>query len=70
MAVKAAEMIDGVRGLLVTDVVLSETSYVLTSVYKLPRSVAVDHLIELPSKDNISLYGLDKGIVVQGLLNV
>ena len=68
MAVKAARMIDRVDGLLVTGVVLSETAHVLTSVYKLPRQVAVDYLIELLSKSNITLFGLDKGLVIQGLL--
>ncbi|MEW6033429.1 MAG: PIN domain-containing protein [Chloroflexota bacterium] len=68
LAEKAAEIIDGVEPLRVTDVVLAETAYVLTSVYGISRSVVVDHLIAFLQKENISPFALDKGLVLQALL--
>ncbi len=64
----AAQVIDREDGLRVTDVVLVETGYVLTSVYQVPRDVVVDHLIALLQKRNISPFALDKGLVLQALL--
>lgn len=68
LAEKAAQIIDREEHLHVTDVVLAETAYVLTSVYGVARSVVVDHLIALLQKENISPFGLDKGVVLQALL--
>ena len=68
LAERAARVIDGEEGLLVTDVVLAETAYVLTSVYRIPRSAVVDHLIAFLQKQNVSPFALDKGTVLQALL--
>jgi len=68
LAEQAARVVDGAEDLQVTDVVLAETAYVLTSVYRVPRDVVVDHLIALLQKQNISPFALDKGIVLQALL--
>lgn len=68
LAEQAARVVDGAEGLQVTDVVLAETAYVLTSVYRVPRDVVVDHLVTLLQKQNISPFALDKGIVLQALL--
>jgi len=68
MAEQAARVIDGEEGLQITDVVLAETAYVLTSVYRISRSVAVDHLVAFLQKQNISPFVLDKGLVLQALL--
>ena len=68
MAEQAARIIDGDADLQVTDVVLAETAYVLTSVYQIPRDVVVDHLIDFIQKHNVTPFGLDKGTVIQGLL--
>jgi predicted nucleic acid-binding protein len=68
MAEQAAQVIDGRGYLQVTDVVLAETAYVLTSVYQVPRDVVVDHLVALLQKENIPPFALDKGLVLQGLL--
>ena len=67
-AEQAAKIIDEVDDLLVTDVVLTETAYVLTSVYQVPREVAVDHLIAFLQKENISPFALDKSLVLHALL--
>ena len=68
LAERAAQIIDKEQGLLVTDVVLAETAYVLTSLYQLPRAIVVDHLLAFMQKYNISPFGLDKDIVLQALL--
>lgn len=68
LAEKAAKIIDGEELLQVTDGVLAETAYVLTSVYGISRSVVVDHLIAFLQKANISPFALDKGVVLQSLL--
>lgn len=68
LAEQAAGIIDEVDGLLVTDVVLTETAYVLTSVYQVPREVVVDHLIAFLQKENIAPFVLDKSLVLHALL--
>ena len=68
LAEQAANIVDRGDDLLLTDVVIAETAYVLTSVYRVPRDVVVDHLISFLQKRNISVFGLDKGLVLQGLL--
>ncbi len=68
LAEKAAQIIDVEESLRITDVVIAETAYVLTSVYRIPRKVVVDHLVAFSQKENISAFALDKGIVLQALL--
>jgi predicted nucleic acid-binding protein len=68
MAEKAARVIDRDEPLYLTDVVLVETAYVLTSVYGISRSVVVDHLIAFLQRENIFAFSLDKGKVLQALL--
>ena len=68
LAEQAARTIDREDNLLVTDVVLTETAYVLTSVYQVAREVVVDHLIAFLRKENVSPFGLDKSLVLHALL--
>ena len=68
LAEQAARIIDGEDELKVTDVVVAETAYVLRSVYGVARSVTVDHLVALLQKQNVSTFGLDKSLVLHGLL--
>jgi len=68
LAEQAAQVIDSEEDLQVTDVVLAETAYVLTSVYQISRSVVVDHLIAFLQKENVFPFALDKGLVLQALL--
>lgn len=51
-----------------TEGILTETAYVLTSFYEVPRERVVDSLIELVGKENVTLHGLGKEVVVQALL--
>ena len=68
LAEQAARIIDGEDDLQLTDVVLVEAAYVLTSVYQVPREIVVDHLIAFLQKENITPFGLDKGLALQALL--
>lgn len=68
LAEQAAGIIDEVDDLLITGVVLTETAYVLTSVYHVSREIVVDHLIALLQKENISTFALDKSLAIQALL--
>lgn len=53
LAERAVRVIDGQERLQVTDVVIAETAYVLMSVYGIPRSVVVNHLVDFLQKENI-----------------
>jgi predicted nucleic acid-binding protein len=68
LAERAARIIDREENLLVNDVVIAETADVLTSVYKIPREVVVDHLILFVQKSNIQPFALDKDLLLQALL--
>lgn len=68
LAEVAARVIDGEDELLVTDVVLVETAYVLTSVYDVPRETVVDHLIAFLRKANIDTFRIEKDLVLEALL--
>lgn len=69
LAEVSAEMIDGVAPLLVTDVVIVETAYVLMSVYEVPRAAVVDGLIALLSKANIDTFRLGKDLALEALMH-
>ena len=68
LAERASQVIDQEDGLLVSDVVIAETAYVLISVYKVPREIVVDYLILFIQKQNISPFALEKDNLLQALL--
>ena len=75
LAQAAIDIVDGAQELWITDVVLAEPSYVLSSVYQLlssvyqlSRALIVGQLIEFVQKQNIIVYGISKGFVIQALL--
>ena len=63
-----AQVIDGGDDLTVTEGVMIETAYVLTKFYAVPRSVAVDVMIEFLTKSNINVAPLKKPQVIEALL--
>ncbi len=63
----SAQVIDGEDPLLITDIVLFETAYVLRSEHDVPREAIVDHLIALLRKENIDAFRLDKHLVIEAL---
>jgi predicted nucleic acid-binding protein len=68
LAEQAARIIDSPEKVGITGVVLTETAYVLLSVYGIPRDVVVDHLIAFLQKENVFPVSLDKSILLLALL--
>ena len=68
LAERASQVIDQEEDLQISDVVIAETAYVLTSVYKVPREVVVDNLVLFLQKRNVSPFALDKDSLLQALL--
>ena len=68
MAEQATAILDHSSDLVVTDVALAETAFVLTSVYRIPRERVVDSLVQLVQKPNLAIFGLDKDVVTNALL--
>ncbi|MDQ3387973.1 MAG: PIN domain-containing protein [Gemmatimonadota bacterium] len=64
----ARRIVDETERLMLTDVVLPETAFVLLSFYAVPREAIVDSLVDLLCKNNIAMHGLDKDVVIQALL--
>jgi predicted nucleic acid-binding protein len=68
MATRAARILDNKATATVTDVVIAETAYVLSSVYGVARPAIVDGLVAFIQKRNLVILGLPKTAVIQGLL--
>lgn len=60
MAARAAAIIDSERQLVLSELVLLETAYVLTSVYRVPRAQVADALLDLVQRSNLQLANLAK----------
>ncbi len=67
MARRAAKVIDTTNELLVTDVVLMETAYVLMENYHVPSERVMDLLAALITRHNVSVFALDKTLVLEAL---
>ena len=66
-AAEASRIIEEVENLQVSAVALTETAFVLQSVYHISRENIVDDLTDLVQRDNISVYAMDKNLVLEGL---
>jgi predicted nucleic acid-binding protein len=67
MAARAAEVIDGSAEIVLSEVVLVESAYVLESVYGVPRAELVDALISFIQRRNIKLLKLSKPLALDAL---
>ena len=67
MAEAAATLIDSNRSLVLSEVILAETAYVLSSVYGISRSAVVDALSAFIQRRNIRLLNLSKPLALQAL---
>ena len=67
MSDQTTQIIEEVDDLTITEGILGETAFVLTSVYGKSRSEVVGSLIDLVERDNISTYAMDKSLVLRGL---
>lgn len=68
LASYSARVIDGEPDLLITDVVIAETAYVLSSVYGISRAAVVDRLIRFLRRENVDTFRLPKETVILALL--
>jgi predicted nucleic acid-binding protein len=60
MAARAAAIIDSERQFVLSEMVVLETAYVLTSFYRVPRAEVVDALLDLVQRSNLRLASLAK----------
>lgn len=67
MAQEAARVIDSDERLVLSELAILETAYVLTSVYQIPRADIVDALMELVQRRNVLLPILPKPRVLAAL---
>lgn len=67
MAEAAARIIDSDQLLILSEVILAETAYVLSSVYGVPRAAVVDALSALIQRRNIRLLNLSKVWALEAL---
>lgn len=67
MAEKASQVIDSDDPLILSELVLVETAYVLSSVYEYERSELVDALMYFIQRQNIQLLQLPKALVLEAL---
>ena len=67
MAERATEVIESDEILVLSEMVLLETAYVLSSVYQVPRDILVDILSELVQRANLRLATLPKDRVLEAL---
>lgn len=68
LADRAAEVLDAEAELRLTDVVIVEAAYVLSTVYGIPREAIVDALIALIQKKSVTLFALEKQYALEALL--
>ena len=65
---KAVRIIHKGPNLWIPDVVFTETTYVLGRQYGFSIERTIDHLIALVERNNVSVYGMEKSLVLEGLL--
>lgn len=67
LAERAARLLEGEEQLVVSEVVLVETAYVLTQVYEVSREATVDALVELVQRRNVALLEISKPLAIEAL---
>ena len=67
LAERAARVLESEERLVVSELVLVEAAYVLTTVYEVAREAAVDALIDLVQRRNLVLLQLDKPLALAAL---
>lgn len=67
MAAQSQAVIEGEEELVLSEVALAETAFVLSSYYGVPRHDLIDALIELVSRSNLRLHTLTKARALAAL---
>lgn len=68
MAERAARIIDGTATVIVSEVIVVETAYVLSTVYGIARADVVDALVTFIQRRNVRMLGLPKQSAVEALM--
>lgn len=68
LSAASSALIDSHEPLSITDAVIAETAYVLSSVYGVSRERIVDQLLGLLRRENIQVRGTAKELVLEALL--
>ncbi len=68
LAARAAELIEGELKFSVSILVLAEIGYVLTKVYQIERSKAVEAMIGFLNLENVSVYEIDTDLAIEAIL--
>jgi predicted nucleic-acid-binding protein len=66
-ATRATGLIESERSLRVSVIILAETGYVLTRVYRVGREEVVDVLIEFLNRENIAVHEFASDLAIQAL---
>jgi predicted nucleic acid-binding protein len=64
---RAAALIESERALRICIVTLAEVGFVLTKFYQIDRTMAVDALINLLNRENITTHEIDTDLAIQAL---
>lgn len=67
LAERARRIVDDGPSLLITEGAITDSGFVLTKRYSLPRESVVDALISLPRRDNVTVVNVNKELVAAGL---
>lgn len=67
LAERAARVIEGDEPLILSEMALLESAYVLASLYHVPRAEIVDSLMELIQRRNLRMASLPKARVLEAL---
>lgn len=65
---RAADIIDAEDEIVITEVVILETAYVLTRLYEVDRQKTVDALIAFIQLHHVSVDGMQKALIYEALL--
>ena len=68
LAERAGQIIEGSPELQITPGTITESAFVLTSNYEVPRSDTVDALVYLLRRSNIRVHQMDKALTIHALL--
>ena len=67
LALRASDIIDSERDLLISSAVLAECVHVLGTVYQMPRTVVIDAITEFIQRSNIILPHIEKALAVEAI---
>ena len=67
LALRASDIIESERGLMISSAVLAECVHVLSTVYQMPRTVVIDAITDFIQRSNIILPHINKTLAVEAI---